>query len=160
MEVPLTSVDRRRVEALRRWAGLLDSAFGIPGTRVRFGVDAILGLVPGLGDAFSGVFSLILIVHAARLGLPRIVLARMGANVLIDVLIGVIPLAGDLFDVAWKANLRNVALVERFVGGGRRSATSADYLFVGGLVLVLLLALVIPLWMLLALLHMLDRPLV
>lgn len=159
MSVPLTGPERRRVEALRRWATLLDAAFGIPGTRFRVGLDALIGLVPGVGDAVSGVFSAALIVQAARMGIPRVVLGRMAANVLIDVLVGAIPFLGDLFDVGWKANLRNVALLERFVLGGARTASAPDYLFLGGVVAAIVVATFVPVLLLLLLLQALGRPL-
>jgi hypothetical protein len=94
---------------------LLDSAFLIPGTRYRFGFDALVGLVPGLGDAVGAVFSGYIILQASRLGAPRSVVTRMIANVAVDTLVGAIPLLGDLFDVAWKSNLRNVALLESYL---------------------------------------------
>jgi hypothetical protein len=91
---------------------LLDNAFTIPGTRLRFGVDAIIGLVPGLGDAVSALFSAYLVLQASRLGAPRAVVTRMIANVAIDTLVGWIPVLGDAFDVVWKSNLKNMALLE------------------------------------------------
>jgi hypothetical protein len=100
------------VERLRALSRLLDNAFTIPGTQVRFGLDALVGLVPGLGDAVSAVFSGYLIVQASRLGAPKSVVSRMVANVAIDTLIGWVPLLGDLFDVAWKSNVRNMSLLE------------------------------------------------
>lgn len=155
--IPKATVERRRVEAMRRWATLLDAAFGIPGTRIRFGIDALVGLVPGLGDAFTGLFSAGLLVQAARMGLPRVVLARMALNVLIDLVVGVVPFLGDLFDVGWKANLRNVALLERFVLQGARRPSGSDYLFVGGLLAVILLAALLPVLLLALLLNALGR---
>lgn len=91
---------------------LLDSAFPIPGTSYRFGLDALIGLVPGLGDAVSAVFSGYIILQASRLGAPRSVVTRMIANVAIDTMVGWVPVLGDLFDVAWKSNLKNTALLE------------------------------------------------
>jgi hypothetical protein len=91
---------------------LLDSAFTIPGTRYRFGLDPLIGLVPGLGDAVSAVFSGYIIIQASRLGAPRSVVTRMIANVALDTVVGWIPVLGDLFDVAWKSNLKNMALLE------------------------------------------------
>ncbi|MCI0353038.1 MAG: DUF4112 domain-containing protein [Acidobacteriales bacterium] len=98
-------------EALDQLAGVLDDIFQIPGTRIRFGLDALLGLIPGLGDAISGATSMLIIVAAWRRGLPRITLARMFANVAIDSLLGAMPLFGDLFDVWWKANRMNVNIL-------------------------------------------------
>ncbi len=117
------------LDALRRWAVLLDSAFRVPGTRLRFGVDAIIGLVPGIGDMSSPVFAALILVLAARMRLPMIVQARMVLNAAIDMVLGLVPVAGDLADVAWKANLRNMALLERHARPGVPPAPS-DYLFV------------------------------
>ena len=152
------SAELRRVEALQRWAGILDAAFRIPGTRIRFGLDALIGLVPGAGDAVSGLFAVAIVLQAARMGLPRIVIARMVLNSLMDLRVGAIPLVGDLFDVAWKANLRNVTLLDRHVREGR-PASQADYLFVTLVVAVLLAAAALPIVALGLLLVYLDRPL-
>jgi Domain of unknown function (DUF4112) len=127
------------VDLLRRWAFLLDSAFRVPGTRIRFGLDAVLGLVPGLGDLSAPVFTAMLLWTGFRLRLPAVVQARMVLNAGLDMTLGLVPVLGDLVDVAWKANLRNLALLERHAQPGvppRR----ADYVFV--LVWVALLALV------------------
>lgn len=97
-----------RLEQIAHW---LDSVFRIPGTKVRFGLDAILGLVPGIGDTLLAIPSLYIIASAHRLGAPTTLLLRMGVNVIIDTALGVIPFAGDLFDFAFKANRRNVALL-------------------------------------------------
>ncbi len=128
----------RRLERLRRVGWILDSAIGIPGTRIRFGVDSIIGLVPGLGDLLGGVLSLYIIAESARLGVPRSLLARMGWNVALDTLVGEVPVLGDLFDVAWKANLRNLVLLEEHLQRPAAS-TRASRGFVALLVLGLLL---------------------
>ena len=94
-------------------ANLLDSRFVIPGTNFRFGVDAIVGLIPGLGDLISMAISLYLVRRASELGLSRFVLARMYTNVAIDTVVGAVPFLGDLFDVGFKANRRNIALARR-----------------------------------------------
>jgi len=103
--------DRRRLERLRHLALLLDDRFRIPGTRHRIGLDGLIGLVPGIGDAVTTAISLYIVLEARRLGVPVSKLGRMGVNVGVDALIGAVPLVGDLFDVAWKANKRNLALV-------------------------------------------------
>ena len=92
---------------------LLDSAFRIPGTRVRFGLDAIIGLVPGLGDISTPAFAALLLLQAVRMRLPIVVQARMVLNAAFDMLLGLVPVLGDLVDIGWKANLRNLALLER-----------------------------------------------
>ena len=102
-----------RLALLRRWAVLLDSAFAIPGIPVRFGLDAILGLVPGIGDLTTPAFTVLLLGTGLRMRVPVVVLARMVMNAGIDALIGLVPIAGDLVDVGWKANLRNLDLLER-----------------------------------------------
>ena len=135
--------DPRGLDALRRWARIFDSAFRIPGTQITFGIDPILGLVPGLGDMVSPVFSLFFIWHGLRLGVPKVVLARMVLNVLIDSGVGAIPVVGDLFDFGWKANAWNLALLERHAMPGR-PATSADYLFVTLCAVVILAVALLP----------------
>jgi uncharacterized protein DUF4112 len=142
--------DPRGLDALRRWARIFDSAFRIPGTQITFGLDPILGLIPGLGDVASPVFSLFFIWHGVRLGVPKVVLARMMLNVLIDAGVGAIPVVGDLFDFGWKANAWNLALLERHAIAGRRP-TSADYLFVTLCGLVVLGAALLPILLLFAL---------
>jgi hypothetical protein len=117
-------------DALRRWAVLLDSAFRIPGTNIRFGLDPLIGFFPGLGDLASPVFTIALLLEGARRRLPPVILARMVLNAGIDMLLGLVPLAGDLADVAWKANLRNLALLERYAAGPGATPTAGDYLFV------------------------------
>lgn len=95
-----------------RWlASLFDDRFRLPGTQRRFGLDGVLGLLPGVGDAATGAVSLYLVAEAWRLGLPLSTILRMGVNVGIDTVLGAIPLVGDLFDFAWKANQKNVRLV-------------------------------------------------
>jgi len=124
-----------RMERLRSFAWLLDNSIPLPGG-FRIGLDALIGLVPGLGDALGAVFSAYLINEARYLGAPRPLLARMMINVLIETVIGAIPFAGDLFDAAFKANMRNVALLERHHGApsGKRGN---DGLFVAGFFLLL-----------------------
>jgi Domain of unknown function (DUF4112) len=103
-------------EAIKRMdglSGMLDSAYQVPGTRIRFGVDAILGLVPGVGDLASTALSSYVVFEAHRLGVPRRALAQMLGNLAIDLLVGAVPLIGDVFDVFWRANLRNMRIVRR-----------------------------------------------
>lgn len=95
-------------------ATILDDAVRVPGTNIRFGLDAVLGLLPGVGDATTGVMAAYAMVVAARLGAPPVVIARMAVNVLIDVATGTIPVLGDIFDVGWKSNRKNVNLLERY----------------------------------------------
>jgi hypothetical protein len=135
-------IDAVRLSLLRRWAVLLDSAFVIPGIQVRFGLDALLGLVPGIGDFTTPVFTILLLGTGLRMGVPIVVLARMALNAGIDALVGVVPIAGDLLDVGWKANLRNMELLERYSVPGT-PATRGDVGFVlAGVGLMVLVALV------------------
>ena len=128
-----------QVEHLRVLSRLLDSAFVIPGTRYRFGLDALIGLVPGLGDAVSAVFSSYLVLQASRLGAPRSVLTRMIANIALDTLVGWVPILGDLFDVAWKSNVRNMALLEEHLQqpSAARAGSRRALVLLGGALLLL-----------------------
>jgi Domain of unknown function (DUF4112) len=114
-------VHHRRVERLRQLAYLLDDRFRIPGTKYRIGLDGLVGLVPGVGDAVTTLISLYIVLEARRLGLPVSKLGRMGLNVGLDAVLGAVPLVGDLFDVAWKANRRNVALLLDHLEADRRT---------------------------------------
>jgi hypothetical protein len=137
---------------LKRLAWLLDSSIPLPGG-YRIGLDGLIGLVPGLGDVVAALLSSYIVVEAARLRVPASVLLRMGLNVALELIIGAVPVAGDLFDFAFKANERNVRLLEASLGPPeqvqalrRRSGwTVAAALAVPALVLLLALALVIGL---------------
>jgi hypothetical protein len=113
--------DRRSIERLRQLAYLLDDRFRIPGTKYRIGLDGLIGLVPGLGDAATTLLSLYIVLEARRLGVPVTKLGRMGLNVGLDAVLGAVPLVGDLFDVAWKANRRNLALLLDHVDADRET---------------------------------------
>ncbi len=132
------------LELLRRWAVLLDSVFRVPGTRFRFGLDAIVGLVPGLGDMVAPVFTIAVLATGMKMHVPAIVQARMVLNALIDMLIGLVPLLGDFADVAWKADLRNVALLERHARPGI-PPTSSDFAFVIVCISLVVLIAAVPL---------------
>ncbi len=111
--------EHARLKRLRRLAWLIDGAFVFPGTRFRFGFNSIVGLLPVGGDVALGVVSLYIVYEAAQLGVSRPLLARMMANVALEVVGGSVPILGDLFDVVLKANLRNLAIIEQHVGGRR-----------------------------------------
>jgi len=100
-----------RIARLDGLATLLDTAFFIPGTNIRFGIDAMIGLVPGIGDVITTAMSLYIVHEARQLGAPRHLIARMLANVALDGVVGAVPLLGDAFDVMWRANRRNMALL-------------------------------------------------
>jgi hypothetical protein len=125
-----------RHENLKRLVELFDSAFRIPGTQIRFGIDPIVGLIPGLGDMASPVIAILIISHAVRVRVPKVVLVRMALNALIDAGVGAIPVIGDLFDFGWKSNDWNLALLDRHARPGAQP-TAADWLFVGVCALVL-----------------------
>ena len=132
------------LDALRRWAVLLDSAFRVPGTRIRFGLDAIIGLIPGVGEMSTPVFAGLILLQAVRMRLPLIVQARMVLNAAIDMLIGLVPVLGDLLDIGWKANLRNLSLLERHARPGV-APRRGDYVFVAVCLALLALITVVPL---------------
>jgi hypothetical protein len=116
-----TQTRAERIARLDALANLLDTAFIFPGTNVRFGLDAIIGLVPGIGDAITTVISLYIVREARALGVPRRVVARMLANVALDGVVGAVPFLGDAFDVMWRANRRNMALLRKHLDReGRR----------------------------------------
>ena len=130
--------------ALKRLRGisyLLDNAIAIPGLGYRIGLDPLVGLLPGGGDLMTGLISIYIVAEAARLGVPAATLGRMGLNILIELIFGTIPMVGDLFDVVWKANAQNVALLERHIRHPRPSGR-VDKVF-AILLIALLSALVI-----------------
>ena len=109
-----TSIDRlATLNRIRRLSRLMDTAIRIPGTSFRFGLDPIIGLVPGAGDIVSTAFSAYIIFLAARFGLPREVLTKMIFNVALEAFVGSVPLVGDLFDAVYKSNIRNLDLLEK-----------------------------------------------
>ena len=122
-----------RLKRMRQLSRLLDGAMVIPGTKQRIGLDAIIGLIPGGGDTISAGFSGYIIIEAARMGLPREALIRMVMNLLIDTLVGSVPVFGDIFDVFSKANLRNMQIVESHLKVSPPS-TKPDKLFIGLLI--------------------------
>jgi len=123
----------------RSLARLLDSAAKVPGTGIRFGADAVLGIIPGLGDVAGAALAGYLVILAQRLGAPRAVVLRMLANVAVDTVAGTVPVIGDLFDVAYKSNTRNVALLEQAVQRPtetKRTSRLVVFATLGGLVLL------------------------
>jgi hypothetical protein len=115
-------------ENLEMIARVLDDVFQIPGTNIRFGLDALVGLIPGFGDLLTSIASMLMIYAGWERGLPRVTIARMLANVGIDAVVGAIPLLGDVFDVAWKANRKNYELLTRGQRSDRKQ-TVQDWLF-------------------------------
>jgi hypothetical protein len=121
-------------------AWLLDNSIPVPGTGRRIGIDAIIGFVPGLGDMLSGLVAVLIVARAAALGLPRIVVARMLFNVALDFVIGAIPVAGDAFDLWFKANARNVGLMRSYLGDRDRSTAPQWAFFAAVLAAVVIVA--------------------
>jgi hypothetical protein len=144
-----------RIQRLQRWARLLDSAFRVPGTTFRFGLDPLVGLVPGIGDLVSPIFGVVLIWHAAALRVPKVVIARMAMNAIIDGVVGAVPVLGDALDFVWHANEWNMALLERHAMPGR-PASSGDYLFIIFCGVFVVVAAVIPLLVTFALFYWLG----
>lgn len=127
------------MEHLAKLSFLLDRVFRVPGTQWRFGVDALIGLVPGLGDmvgSFAGMYSLWI---ARQLGAPVAVQARMVMNLAIDGVVGLVPFVGDLFDFAFKAHTRNLALLEQWLQSPHQTRSSSWAIVVGGAVVLLAL---------------------
>ncbi len=123
---------------LERVARLLDSAIRIPGTRFRIGVDGLLGLIPGVGDVAGLGLSAYIVVAAARAGASTKTLIRMLANIGVEGIVGLVPVLGDAFDIAWKANERNVALLRADIlagASGEPSRTGGGWLIAGGAIL-------------------------
>ena len=139
--VPAKQVSK--ISKLRRISRLLDNAISIPGTKIRFGLDPILGLLPGGGDTITGGMAAYIVVEAARMGVPREILGKMVGNIIIDSFAGTIPVVGDLFDVGWKANVKNMELLEEHIDiaelgkSDRAARTLSDRLFILGLILLL-----------------------
>jgi len=117
--MPVIDTRNRELKSVELIARLMDSRFKIPGTRFRFGLDPLIGLIPGLGDFTGFLISGYMMLICARNGASGFVLARMTFNIFIDALIGAIPLIGDLFDFAYKANDRNLKLMQQHYIEGR-----------------------------------------
>lgn len=139
----MRETDARTLAALRKWSVLLDSAFRVPGTSLTFGLDPLLGLIPGLGDLAAPAFTALLLLHAVRMRIPKIIQLRMLLNAAIDLAIGLVPLVGDLFDAGWKANVRNLALLERYARPGTKPGPG-DWAFVLVVLALLALAALMP----------------
>jgi hypothetical protein len=132
---PVRDAARARLNFL---AWVLDGAIQIPGTQIRFGFDALIGLLPGFGDAIGAILSSYILGEAAALGAPKSTLIRMSFNIAVDAVVGVVPFVGDAMDVAWKANLRNVNLLNDWLDEPRKTSRTSR-LFVGALIAAVLL---------------------
>ena len=137
-------LQRREIEieeSLDNLSRYLDGLFRIPGTGWRFGLDALIGLIPNIGDTLTFLPSMYILFSGVRYGVPKITLLRMALNIAIYYLVGMIPFLGDAFDFVWKSNKKNMELI-RTRATGRGKGTRSDYLFIFGLIGTLLLLLV------------------
>lgn len=143
---PIAPSQARPVPAwLEHLVRLLEDRFTVPGTELRFGLDALIGLIPGVGDAASAAGSAGVFWLALQRGVPRVVIARMALNVAFDALMGSIPFFGDAFDFVWKANRRNLQLVERYQDSPvPKRARVSDYAIMGLVSLLLIGAVALP----------------
>jgi hypothetical protein len=149
-----------RLQALREWQRLLDGAFRVPGTRIRFGWDPIIGLIPWAGDLIGALMSCALVLNAHQMRVPRVVQLRMLLNVGIDVVIGIVPFFGDVADFFWQSNTKNLALLERHAGVAR-PATTGDWIFVGGIITAIVVVAAVPVLVMYWILHgLFGRPLI
>jgi hypothetical protein len=138
-----------RIERIRQAATVLDAAIPIPGTKYSFGIDAVIGLVPGLGDAVGVVFASMILYQAFRLGASKRLLTRMLYNVGVDGILGAIPLLGDWHDVVWKANVKNVDLLERQLQHPDKTARASGWfllIVLGAVVAMGVAAIFIAVW--------------
>ena len=130
------------LDQLSRW---MDGVFRIPGVGWRFGLDAVIGLVPGLGDTATTLVGFYILAAGVRYRVPKVTLLRMALNIAVDYLFGAVPLSGDLFDAAWKSNQKNVELIRRRATVSQEEAQHgrlSDWLFLGVIMLLLLLLLI------------------
>jgi hypothetical protein len=142
---PEEKQERSELEPLFRWLALImDNFLRVPGTQFRFGLDPLMGLLPGFGDTGSAIVSALALIAAARRGLPKILLARMSLNILINEAVGIIPIVGDAFSFWFKSNARNYELLKEFSAAPRHS-TASDWAFVVFVLTALLVILVVSL---------------
>ncbi|MFN2476099.1 MAG: DUF4112 domain-containing protein [Chthoniobacterales bacterium] len=153
--LPPETGGKRAVEPLFRWIALLmDNFVRVPGTQFRVGLDPLIGLIPGLGDTGSAMVSAIALIQAARNGIPKIVLGRMATNILVNELIGIVPVIGDAFSFWFKSNARNYELLKRHTAGTRKASRS-DWIFVVGVLIALVVIVAVGIAVSLFVLHQL-----
>lgn len=155
MERPARHSKAEVEESLDRLSHLMDGLFRIPGVGWRFGLDALVGLVPGIGDTATSLVSFYILAAGVRYRVPKVTLLRMGLNIGVDYVLGSIPLVGDLFDVAWKSNEMNVELLRQRAtvpASEAKKGRTSDWIFVGVIILVLVallgLSIALSLWLL------------
>ena len=122
--MPIQEKHRDQVERLRKLAHLMDNSVGVPGTKLRFGLDPVLGIIPGVGDLAGALIASVIVFEARRMGVPRRVHAKMTMNVLIDALVGTVPIVGDLLDFGMKPNQKNLRMLQEALGAHRRGLRS------------------------------------
>lgn len=144
-------------EALDFLAGVLDDWFRVPGTAIRFGLDPLIGLIPGLGDFVTGLLSFLIVFAGWQRRIPRVTLLRMLANIGIDSLLGTVPVAGDFFDTVWKSNRMNLRLLQRAARNPRHPQSWRDWLFLFMLVTLALGIVLVPLLALLWIVHLFRK---
>ena len=148
-----------RNENLDLLSRVLDTWFQVPGTKIRFGLDGIIGFIPGIGDFLGGAASSIIVLAAFFRGVPLITIVRMIVNLGVEVVIGAVPLLGNLFDIGWRANRRNYALLEKSLEQGKRN-TWRDWLYMAllgvGVMILMMLPFALLVWVSGSLLHRLH----
>lgn len=148
----------REHDNLRAITRVMDDALKIPGTRFRFGLDAIIGLIPGVGDTVTAAIAGYALIAAAKAGAPRSLLARMAGNILLDAAVGAVPVLGDLFDFAFKANRRNLRLLDQFAADPVRTRSRSRVslaVAIGAVVAVVVGAAALAIWLAATLLRLL-----
>ena len=115
------------IQRLRKLSRLLDNAIAIPGTKFRIGLDPIIGLIPGAGDFIGTALSAYIVIEAARLGLPKQTLGKMVYNIVLESVVGAVPIVGDWFDFAWKANVKNIELLESHLDVAQESQKASRW---------------------------------
>jgi hypothetical protein len=156
---PVEKERRASVDQLFKWIALImDDFLRLPGTKLRFGLDPLIGLIPGLGDTSSAIVSAMALIQAARRGVPKILLARMSLNILVNEIVGIVPVVGDAFSFWFKSNRRNYDLLQKHIGRPGRSRKS-DWLFVVAVLAILFLVVCAGLFVSMWILQQLFRPL-
>lgn len=132
-------LEKRKTDSLHRLSWALDEMFRVPGTKMRFGLDALIGLLPAGGDLAGGLASAWILIAAQRMGAGPVILARMGLNIIIDTVFGAVPLIGDLFDAGFKSNQKNIALLDRYLESPEPVRKSSILILVAVLAVIMLL---------------------
>lgn len=135
-----------KLKKLENLARLLDSSFRIPGTSFQMGLDSLIGLIPGIGDTTGGILSTYIIWQAARMGVPRVVLMRMGVNAVFDAILGAIPVVGDIFDITFKANQKNVQLLSNYYQSPR-AAVERDTVSIALIAIAIMVVIGLVIWL-------------